>query len=72
MNGQVLPEPYASGDTPSDEAPVKVPAGSVFVMGDNRILGESVDSRYYGPVALSDVAGPANLHLSLGSASDSP
>ncbi|ULH16642.1 signal peptidase I [Deinococcus sp. KNUC1210] len=72
VGGKVLAEPYASGDTPSDEAPVRVPVGSVFVLGDNRILGESVDSRYYGPVPLSDVAGPANLHVSLGLDSSSP
>ena len=60
-----LAEPYASGGTPQDQPPVRVPAGSVYVLGDNRIIGESVDSRYYGPVRLSDVAGPANLHLGL-------
>ena len=66
VNGRALSETYASTDTPNDEAPIHVPPGSVYVLGDNRSVGESVDSRYYGPVALSDVAGPANLHFSLG------
>ena len=66
VNGRALSEAYASADTPNDEAPIHVPPGSVYVLGDNRSVGESVDSRYYGPVALSDVAGPANLHFSLG------
>ena len=35
--------------------PVRVPAGAVFVMGDNR--GRSVDSRKFGPVDEDDVVG---------------
>lgn len=65
IGGHALAEPYTSGGTPQDQPPVRVPAGSVYLLGDNRIIGESVDSRYYGPVRLSDVAGPANLHLGL-------
>lgn len=57
LNGQRLDEPYVSGDATQNEAPVTVPAGRVYVLGDNRQLGESVDSRFYGPVKLSDVAG---------------
>lgn len=57
LNGKRLAEPYVSGDAAQNEPPVTVPAGSVYVLGDNRQLGESVDSRFYGPVKLRDVAG---------------
>ncbi|ADV67085.1 signal peptidase I [Deinococcus maricopensis] len=63
VNGHALREPYASGPTEQDHAPVRVPAGHVYVLGDNRIIGESVDSRLFGPVDLRDVAGPVPLRL---------
>ncbi|ULH16578.1 signal peptidase I [Deinococcus sp. KNUC1210] len=40
-----------------------VPAGSLFVMGDNRSPGGSLDSRYFGTVPLADVAGRAVLSV---------
>ena len=42
---------------------VTVPAGSLFVMGDNRSPGGSLDSRFFGPVSVSDVAGRALLSI---------
>ena len=44
-------------------AEVTVPAHTVFVMGDNRSPGGSLDSRFFGPVDLNDVAGRAALSL---------
>jgi signal peptidase I len=41
--------------------PVRVPAGSVFVMGDNR--SDSVDSRSFGPVPLSRIVGRVVLRI---------
>ncbi len=57
LNGKRLNESYASGDAAQDEDPVTVPPEHVYVLGDNRQLGESVDSRFYGAVSAKDIAG---------------
>ena len=63
VNGQALTEPYSHG-LPSIPLrgstitfPYKVPADSVWVMGDNRT--DSQDSRWFGAVPLSSVHGRA-------------
>lgn len=40
-----------------------VPPGSLFVMGDNRSPGGSLDSRFFGTVPVQDVAGRAVLSV---------
>jgi signal peptidase I len=58
VNGKVLSEPYVHGTATHPLGsvityPVKVPAGSLWIMGDNR--PNSGDSRVYGPVPLSSI-----------------
>ena len=55
-NGVPLNEPYLNGGTQPFRT-VVVPAGEVFLIGDNRL--NSNDSRFYGPVPLDDVTGVA-------------
>lgn len=65
LNGVSLVENYIKGPTNQKTFDVVVPAGGVFVMGDNR--GDSADSRYHvnetskGAVPLDDVVGRAAL-----------
>jgi signal peptidase I len=64
VNGSKLPEPYINGPaTVENEAPLEVPSRSVYVLGDNRLMGESIDSRRFGPQSLSRVAGRVVLRL---------
>lgn len=63
VDGTALVEPYTYGQ-PSDPLmgsairfPLKIPEGSVWLMGDNRT--ESQDSRWFGPVSVSAVRGKA-------------
>jgi signal peptidase I len=61
VNGQPQEEPYVNSAFPDGSffGPTTVPEDSVFVMGDNR--GNSRDSRFFGPVSISNVEGEAFL-----------
>jgi signal peptidase I len=61
IGDRLLDEPYVNGvcDGTQDFAPVAVPAGDVFVMGDNRC--DSTDSRVFGPIKKSSIIGRAFL-----------
>ncbi len=62
VDGQPRDDPHATWATarngPSEHyGPFTVPPGDVFVMGDNR--DQSYDSRFWGPVPISDIKGQA-------------
>ena len=57
INGVALEEEYLQDIKQNDYGPVQVPAGQIFVMGDNR--NASNDSRYFGAVAFDRVIGRA-------------
>ena len=58
VNGSPLDEPYLPAEVLTEPfAPIEVPAGSVFVMGDNR--GNSRDSRVFGPIDEDLIVGRA-------------
>lgn len=59
VNGQALKEPFINTAIKStnDMPALSVPAGNVFVMGDNRAM--SFDSRAIGPIAVKKIDGKA-------------
>jgi signal peptidase I len=60
IDGRLLLEPYLPAQvTTGDFGPVKIPAGRVFVMGDNR--GDSHDSRFsdIGTIDVDTIVGRA-------------
>ena len=62
VNDVAVEEPYLPrGIVTTDFPPQTVPAGQLFVMGDNR--GNSDDSRSFGPVDVDEVVGEAFLSI---------
>jgi signal peptidase I len=63
VNGRPVPESYVDHDTVDGVyfGPVTVPAGAVFVLGDDR--AESVDSRVFGSVPLDRVVARVLIRL---------
>ena len=57
LNGSALSEPYVRFRDDRSFPEVTVPAGSVYVMGDNRANSE--DSRVFGPVPYDSISGKA-------------
>ena len=73
INGRLLPETFLPPDVRTDTYPgpsnaayslhhaYRIPAGDVFVMGDNR--PQSCDSRYWGPIAESTIVGKVDMRI---------
>ena len=59
INGVLIDEPWVKIFGGPDFAPTEIPAGHVFILGDNR--SNSRDSRMIGPVPIEDVMGRAWL-----------
>ncbi|UCH35511.1 MAG: signal peptidase I [Armatimonadota bacterium] len=57
VDGSRLVEPYRATSRGAYDAPVYVPEGSIYVLGDNRDSSE--DSRTWGPIPVSSVRGSA-------------
>lgn len=63
VDGTAVPEPFVDPSRIDGTyfGPVTVPAGHVFVMGDNR--AGSIDSREFGPLPLDDIQATVIWHL---------
>ncbi|HEY8499177.1 MAG TPA: signal peptidase I [Clostridia bacterium] len=67
INGNRLNEGYTGGieigPVSSLHNDLTVPEGYIYVLGDNRLPGESKDSRIFGPIAASRVEGRVVFRL---------
>jgi signal peptidase I len=73
IDGRLLPEPFLPPEVRNDTYPgpsnsafslhhaYRIPAGYVFVMGDNRSL--SCDSRFWGPIPESTIVGKVDMRI---------
>lgn len=60
VNDQPLAEEYIDCEITEDYGPITLEDGWLFVLGDNRHQGASMDSRSFGPIEVSCVLGRAD------------
>lgn len=67
VDGVLLQEPYVNGNetqiVQGIHDDLTVPAGGVYLLGDNRLPGESRDSRTFGPVDVERIVGRVVFRL---------
>lgn len=67
VNGKELYEPYINGNETLPGKPeysnMKVPEGCIYVLGDNRLPNQSLDSRMLGPISMKKIRGKAIIRL---------
>lgn len=67
VNDKELKENYINGNTTLEVNPqyskLIVPKGYIYVLGDNRLPGQSLDSRTFGPVKVKQVRGKVIFRL---------
>ncbi len=67
LQGEKLHEDYINGSETQVAAglhdDITVPEGTVYILGDNRLPGESKDSRIFGPVNSERIAGKVVFRL---------
>lgn len=61
INGEPLEEPYIKEPPAYQMAPLKIPEGNVFMMGDNR--NNSADSHVWGPLPIKNIIGHASFRF---------
>lgn len=63
VNDSPLEEDYIECALTENYGPITLEPGWLFVLGDNRHLGASMDSRSFGPVEIASVLGRADYIL---------
>ncbi len=66
VNGEYYEENYTNTDTTNpitDESYWQLKDGEYFVMGDNRLVGQSNDSRAFGPITEESIVGHAVFRI---------
>lgn len=61
VNGEALTEDYVDTQLVDSFGPMTIEEGWLFVLGDNRHPGGSLDSRSFGPIPISSVVGRADF-----------